>query len=134
MNFVSSKLHSMGEFMTPVLKNSKFKDTGVITAKEVSAPRGPSARTRAPPSNARCLPQFETAGDFLAWKCPTWSWDSGEESKRRSYLSPDKQFLVTRNGKQPGPRRTQRALVRACDALRLLVGDGRIAQCRAVHA
>lgn len=74
MNFVSSKLHSMGEFMTPVLKNSKFKDTGVITAKE-----------------------FETAGDFLAWKCPTWSWDSGEESKRRSYLSPDKQFLVTRN-------------------------------------
>lgn len=37
------------------------------------------------------------AGDHLVHHCPTWSWSSGDESKMKSYLPKDKQFLVTRN-------------------------------------
>jgi len=37
------------------------------------------------------------AGDYLVFKCPTWSWASGNLDKRRDYLPPDKQFLITRN-------------------------------------
>lgn len=71
---MQSKLYNIGEFLTPVLKASKFKETGVITPEE-----------------------FIAAGDFLAFKCPSWSWEGGEESKRKNFLPPDKQFLVTRN-------------------------------------
>ncbi|TPX33315.1 hypothetical protein SmJEL517_g03711 [Synchytrium microbalum] len=53
---------------------SKFKETGVLTPEE-----------------------FILAGDFLVYKCPTWTWVAGEESKRREYLPPDKQYLITRN-------------------------------------
>ncbi|KAH9647809.1 Autophagy-related protein 3 [Citrus sinensis] len=41
--------------------------------------------------------EFVLAGDNLVSKCPTWSWESGEPSKRKSYLPADKQFLITRN-------------------------------------
>nr|CAG8629172.1 7250_t:CDS:10 [Entrophospora candida] len=58
----------------PVLKNSKFKETGCITPEE-----------------------FVAAGDFLVYKCPTWNWENGEVSKRRDYLPAEKQFLITRN-------------------------------------
>lgn len=71
---MQSFLHSVGEAITPVLKNSKFKETGVLTPEE-----------------------FVAAGDFLVYKCPTWSWASGEEKLRRPYLPADKQFLVTKN-------------------------------------
>ncbi|XAR71824.1 hypothetical protein NMG60_11018259 [Bertholletia excelsa] len=43
------------------------------------------------------ISEFVIAGDNLVSKCPTWSWESGEPSKRKSYLPPDKQFLITRN-------------------------------------
>ncbi|KAH9647810.1 Autophagy-related protein 3 [Citrus sinensis] len=43
--------------------------------------------------------EFVLAGDNLVSKCPTWSWESGEPSKRKSYLPADKQFLITRNAK-----------------------------------
>lgn len=64
----------IAEKFTPVLKNSKFKETGVLTPEE-----------------------FVAAGDFLVYKCPTWSWGSLEESKAKPYLPLDKQYLITRN-------------------------------------
>lgn len=38
------------------------------------------------------------AGDYLVFKCPTWSWSAGDSSRARSFLPPNKQVLVTRNG------------------------------------
>ncbi|KAI9321438.1 autophagocytosis associated protein [Dichotomocladium elegans] len=64
----------MREYLAPVLKNSKFKETGCLTPEE-----------------------FVAAGEFLVYKCPTWSWEAGLPEKRRDYLPKDKQFLVTRN-------------------------------------
>lgn len=41
--------------------------------------------------------QFVAAGDMLAGKCKTWTWESAcNESKQFAYLPPDKQFLITR--------------------------------------
>ncbi|XP_003388998.1 PREDICTED: ubiquitin-like-conjugating enzyme ATG3 [Amphimedon queenslandica] len=59
--------------LTPVLKNSKFRESGMITPDE-----------------------FVAAGDQLVYHCPTWQWESGEASRRKSYLPNGKQFLVTR--------------------------------------
>lgn len=70
MNF----FYSVREYLAPVIKNSRFAETGVLTPDE-----------------------FVAAGDFLVYKCPTWQWESGTESKRREYLPADRQFLVTRN-------------------------------------
>ncbi|KAK3829096.1 MAG: autophagocytosis protein [Benniella sp.] len=74
MNSVQNIFFGLREYLSPVLKNSKFKETGCITPEE-----------------------FEAAGDFLVYKCPTWSWEGGEPSKRRDYLPQEKQFLITRN-------------------------------------
>uniref|UniRef100_A0A453ES05 Uncharacterized protein n=2 Tax=Aegilops tauschii subsp. strangulata TaxID=200361 RepID=A0A453ES05_AEGTS len=43
------------------------------------------------------VPEFILAGDKLVSKCPTWSWEAGDPSKRKPYLPSDKQFLATRN-------------------------------------
>ncbi|URD79129.1 Autophagy-related protein 3 [Musa troglodytarum] len=43
------------------------------------------------------ISEFILAGDNLVAKCPTWSWEVGEPSKRKSYLPADKQYLITRN-------------------------------------
>jgi ubiquitin-like-conjugating enzyme ATG3 len=37
------------------------------------------------------------AGDELVFRCPTWSWEAGDVNKTKSYLPPDKQYLVTRH-------------------------------------
>jgi ubiquitin-like-conjugating enzyme ATG3 len=37
------------------------------------------------------------AGDHLVHMCRTWNWSSGDESKIKSYLPADKQYLVTKN-------------------------------------
>ncbi|KAJ3100164.1 E2-like enzyme [Phlyctochytrium planicorne] len=66
--------HSFREYLNPLLKNSKFRETGVLTPEE-----------------------FVAAGDFLVYKCPTWQWAGGQPSKRRDYLPEDKQYLITRN-------------------------------------
>ncbi|CAO3630582.1 unnamed protein product [Cunninghamella echinulata] len=73
-NNIYSKFHSVREYLAPILKNSKFKETGCLTPEE-----------------------FVAAGEFLVYKCPTWSWEAGLEEKQRDYLPKDKQFLVTRN-------------------------------------
>ncbi|KMZ65550.1 Autophagy-related protein 3 [Zostera marina] len=41
--------------------------------------------------------EFVVAGDNLVSKCPTWSWEAGESNKRKTYLPPNKQYLITRN-------------------------------------
>jgi ubiquitin-like-conjugating enzyme ATG3 len=65
---VHSIFHSAREYLNPLLKNSKFKETGVLTIEE-----------------------FIAAGDFLVLKCPTWEWMPGEAGKKRDYLPSDKQ-------------------------------------------
>ncbi|KAI1795607.1 autophagocytosis associated protein [Ganoderma leucocontextum] len=59
------------EYLSPVLKESKFKEHGRITPEE-----------------------FVAAGDFLAYKFPVWTWETGDSSKARDYLPADKQYLL----------------------------------------
>lgn len=66
---------SVAEYFTPVLKQSKFKQTGVLTPEE-----------------------FVVAGDHLVHQCPTWSWSpASDPSLRKPYLPADKQYLVTKS-------------------------------------
>lgn len=37
------------------------------------------------------------AGDQLIYKCPTWKWAAGEQSKAKAYLPRDKQYLITQH-------------------------------------
>nr|CAH7736299.1 unnamed protein product [Callosobruchus chinensis] len=77
-----------------VFQESKFKETGVLTPEE-----------------------FVAAGDHLVHHCPTWQWATGDESKTKTYLPKDKQFLITRN--VPCTRR----LVRLRELEKIIVSD-----------
>ncbi|CAD6190766.1 unnamed protein product [Caenorhabditis auriculariae] len=75
VNNVKSVSLSVAEKFTPVLKESKFRETGVLTPEE-----------------------FVTAGDNLVHHCPTWSWARASDPSRvRSFLPENKQYLITRN-------------------------------------
>ncbi|XP_057457001.1 autophagy-related protein 3 isoform X2 [Lotus japonicus] len=64
------------------------------TVERITGPRTVSAFKE---KGVLSVSEFVIAGDNLVAKCPTWSWESGEPSKRKSYLPSDKQFLITRN-------------------------------------
>ncbi|KAJ2331994.1 E2-like enzyme, partial [Coemansia sp. RSA 2671] len=68
MASLHSLFHKVAEHLNPVLKNSKFKETGVLTPEE-----------------------FVAAGEYLVFK------EKGHPNKRRDYLPADNQFLITRN-------------------------------------
>ena len=82
-----SLFNEVREYLAPVLRDSKFKESGVLTPEE-----------------------FIAAGDQLVFRCPTWSWyvrsrrsdalrkithahtyrESGDKSRRKDYLPDDK--------------------------------------------
>ena len=67
-------LRGVREWAYPMRTTTAFLEKGVLTPEE-----------------------FVRAGDELVFRCPTWSWESGEISKQRNFLPPDKQYLITRN-------------------------------------
>ncbi|KAF9483160.1 hypothetical protein BDN70DRAFT_828114 [Pholiota conissans] len=73
MQAIQSQLIAVREYLSPVLKESKFKEHGRITPEE-----------------------FVAAGDFLVYKFPVWTWEKGDATKTRDFLPVDKQYLVTR--------------------------------------
>ncbi|EGO00309.1 putative E2-like enzyme that plays a role in formation of Atg8p-phosphatidylethanolamine conjugates [Serpula lacrymans var. lacrymans S7.3] len=73
MHAIQQQYWAVRDYLSPVLKESKFKEHGRITPEE-----------------------FVAAGDFLAYKFPVWTWEKGDISKARDYLPTDKQYLVTR--------------------------------------
>ncbi|KAG7363422.1 autophagocytosis associated protein Atg3, N-terminal domain containing protein [Nitzschia inconspicua] len=74
MSSVLGSLRRAREWAYPQRTTSAFLEKGVLTPEE-----------------------FVQAGDELVYRCPTWQWEAGEESQRKSYLPPDKQYLITRN-------------------------------------
>lgn len=76
MDALKHKAHSLfkgvAEKVMPTLKESAFKEKGVLTPEE-----------------------FVLAGDNLCQTCPTWRWEGGAASKRYTFLPADKQYLVT---------------------------------------
>ncbi|KAF8800163.1 putative E2-like enzyme [Phlegmacium glaucopus] len=73
MQTLQSHYFSIRDYLSPVLRESKFKEHGRITPEE-----------------------FVAAGDFLVYKFPVWNWEKGDATKARDFLPGDKQYLVTR--------------------------------------
>ncbi|CDW57537.1 ubiquitin conjugating enzyme ATG3 like [Trichuris trichiura] len=75
VNKLKNSALEIAEYLSPVLKESRFRESGVITPDE-----------------------FVSAGDHLTLLCPTWQWAKGDEAQMKPYLPANKQFLITRNG------------------------------------
>ena len=74
-NIAVSEGLKLAERFTPVLKESKFRETGFLTPDE-----------------------FVAAGDFLTGHCPTWKWAPVPNPKAcKDYLPKDRQFLLIKN-------------------------------------
>eukprot|EP00536_Pseudo-nitzschia_multiseries_P012662 jgi/Psemu1/326924/estExt_fgenesh1_pg.C_4970013 len=75
MNSVLGSLRRAREWAYPQLSESAFLEKGVLTPEE-----------------------FVRAGDELVFRCPTWEWSNGGKQENvKSYLPPNKQYLITRN-------------------------------------
>ncbi|XP_051159311.1 ubiquitin-like-conjugating enzyme ATG3 [Leptopilina boulardi] len=94
INSVKGTALGVAEYLTPILKESKFKETGVLTPEE-----------------------FVAAGEHLVHHCPTWQWAVGDVDRAKSYLPKDKQFLLTRN--VPCSRRCKQ--IEYCDELEQII-------------
>ncbi|CAB0030985.1 unnamed protein product [Trichogramma brassicae] len=94
INSVKGTALSVAEYLTPVLKESKFRETGVLTPEE-----------------------FVAAGEHLVHHCPTWQWAVGDVDRTKPYLPKDKQFLLTRN--VPCTRRCKQ--IEYCDDLEQII-------------
>ncbi|GAA5912740.1 hypothetical protein JCM8208_004057 [Rhodotorula glutinis] len=71
---IQTHFWAVRDYLAPVLRDSKFKETGRLTPDE-----------------------FVAAGDFLVYKFPVWQWEGGDPTKARDFLPKDKQYLVSRN-------------------------------------
>ncbi|EYU20206.1 hypothetical protein MIMGU_mgv1a007075mg [Erythranthe guttata] len=81
-------------FRREMVLSQKIHEAFKGTVERMTSPRTVSAFKE---KGVLSINEFILAGDNLVSKCPTWSWESGEPSKRKSYLPQDKQFLMTRN-------------------------------------
>jgi ubiquitin-like-conjugating enzyme ATG3 len=72
-NILRSKISSLRDYLTPINHQSNFSKTGEISPEE-----------------------FVKAGDYLVYKFPTWEWGKCPKNLQKSYLPPDKQYLVTK--------------------------------------
>ncbi len=99
VNNVKSQSLKVAEYFTPLLKESKFRETGVITPEE-----------------------FLAAGDHLVHHCPSWKWAAGDEASAKDYLPKEKQFLITRN--VPCYKRYSQLMGLAGDAEELVEAGG----------
>ncbi|KAK6335845.1 E2-like enzyme [Orbilia blumenaviensis] len=70
---VRSLFSDLRDRITPPTHTSTFLTTGKLTPEE-----------------------FISAGDYLVYKFPTWSWSPAAPGKSKTYLPLDKQFLVTK--------------------------------------
>ncbi|KAI3471034.1 hypothetical protein Pfo_027697 [Paulownia fortunei] len=77
-----------------MMLSQKIHEAFKGTVERMTSPRTVSAFKE---KGVLSINEFIFAGGNLVSKCPTWSWESGEPGKRKSYLPPDKQFLITRN-------------------------------------
>ncbi|KAG8486383.1 hypothetical protein CXB51_019723 [Gossypium anomalum] len=83
-----------GKFGKNMVLSQRIHEAFKGTVERITGPRTVSAFKE---KGVLSVSEFILAGDNLVSKCPTWSWESGEPSKRKSYLPTEKQYLITRN-------------------------------------